>query len=133
MRPRALWAACARPSPLSPVRAAARARSADGRSVPALVARAPQTPGGFDNGDIAAVITRVATEILDELDYELEAKNGARFERSLQFLGFVTTPVVLTQYSTKKVLVTEVCTRAAPHRTSARSPPAVPLRHEFGS
>jgi predicted unusual protein kinase regulating ubiquinone biosynthesis (AarF/ABC1/UbiB family) len=31
------------------------------------------TPGGFDNGDIDEVITRVANEILDELDYRKEA------------------------------------------------------------
>ena len=40
-------------------------------------------------------------------DYEKEAANGARFEESLGFLGFVTTPVVVPEYSSKKVLVTE--------------------------
>jgi len=65
------------------------------------------TPGGFDNGDIKSVITRVATEILDELDYRKEAENGKRFEESLSFLGFVATPDVLHEYSTNRVLVTD--------------------------
>ena len=64
----------------------------------------------MDHAAMAAavqVITRVATEILDELDYEKEAQNGAAFEESLGFLGYVTTPVVRHEYSTTKVLVTE--------------------------
>ena len=90
-------------------------------------------PGGFDNGDIKSVISRVASEILEvrhihiiqichrlyavslyaarlyiqELDYEKEAANGARFEESLAFLGFVKTPVVLHELTAKRVLVTE--------------------------
>ena len=63
--------------------------------------------GGFDNGDIASVVDRVAADILDELDYEKEAANAAAFEESLSFLGFVGVPLVVPEYSTKKVLVTE--------------------------
>ena len=60
------------------------------------------TPGGFDNGDISSVIERVASDVLDELDYELEAKNGERFEQSLAFLGFVSTPIAVPEMTTKK-------------------------------
>ena len=63
--------------------------------------------GGFDNGDIRSVVDRVAGEVLDELDYAKEARNGDRFEASLDFLGFVGTPVVLPEYSSRRVLVTE--------------------------
>lgn len=63
--------------------------------------------GGFDNGDVRSVVDQVAEDILDELDYEKEARNAARFEQSLDFLGFVTTPVVVDEYTTSKVLVTE--------------------------
>ena len=63
--------------------------------------------GGFDNGDIASVVDRVATDILYELDYKREAENALAFEASLDFLGFVTTPKPVPQYSTTKVLVTE--------------------------
>eukprot|EP00308_Calcidiscus_leptoporus_P011741 CAMPEP_0119354846 /NCGR_PEP_ID=MMETSP1334-20130426/3823_1 /TAXON_ID=127549 /ORGANISM="Calcidiscus leptoporus, Strain RCC1130" /LENGTH=770 /DNA_ID=CAMNT_0007368533 /DNA_START=44 /DNA_END=2356 /DNA_ORIENTATION=- len=62
---------------------------------------------GFDNGDIASVVDRVASGILDEIDYTKEAENAKIFEASLDFLGFVTTPVVLPKLSTTKVLVTE--------------------------
>ena len=65
------------------------------------------TTGGFDNGDVRSVVDQVAEDILDELDYEKEARNAARFEQSLDFLGFVTTPVVVDEYTTSKVLVTE--------------------------
>jgi len=63
--------------------------------------------GGFDNGDIKSVIDGVFADVLNELDYEKEARNAVRFEESLDFLGFVTTPVVVPKYSTKKILVTE--------------------------
>ena len=63
--------------------------------------------GGFDNGDVLSVVNRVAADILDELDYEKEAENAVRFEDSLAFLGFVGVPLVVKEYSTKKVLVTE--------------------------
>lgn len=62
---------------------------------------------GFDNGDVSKVVDRVARDILNELDYRLEAKNAMRFEKSLDFLGFVTTPPVVPKYSSVKVLVTE--------------------------
>ena len=62
---------------------------------------------GFDNGDVAEVVDRVATDILYELDYLKEARNARRFEASLDFLGFVTTPKQVPAYSTDKVLVTE--------------------------
>jgi len=63
--------------------------------------------GGFDNGDVQGVVDRVAADILDELDYEKEAKNAAEFEESLGFLGFVGVPPVVPEYSSKRVLVTE--------------------------
>lgn len=62
---------------------------------------------GFDNGDVRSVVDGVAAQIYDELDYEKEAANAARFEESLNFLGFVATPTVLQEYTTKKVLITE--------------------------
>ena len=51
--------------------------------------------GGFDNGDIRAVVDRVAGEVLNELDYRKEAQNARVFEASLDFLGFVGTPPVV--------------------------------------
>ena len=63
--------------------------------------------GGFDNGDIKAVVDRVATEVLNELDYYKEAANAIAFEASLGFLGFVGVPVGVAEYSTDRVLVTE--------------------------
>lgn len=63
--------------------------------------------GGFTNGSISEVVDRVASDLLDELDYEKEAENAAHFEQSLTFLGFVRTPEVLPEYSTKRVLVTK--------------------------
>jgi hypothetical protein len=44
---------------------------------------------GFDNGDIRAVVDRVAGEVLNELNYYKEAENAKIFEASLDFLGFV--------------------------------------------
>ena len=63
--------------------------------------------GGFDNGNVASVVDRVATEVLDELDYVKEANNAEVFEESLAFLGFVGTPDVLHDLSSTRVLVTE--------------------------
>jgi predicted unusual protein kinase regulating ubiquinone biosynthesis (AarF/ABC1/UbiB family) len=62
---------------------------------------------GFDNGDIPEVVNGVFIDVFDELDYEKEVTNGQRFEESLKFLGFVTTPKVIPEYTTKKVLVAE--------------------------
>lgn len=57
--------------------------------------------------DIGSVIDRVSKEILKELDYELEARNSVEFRNSLEFLGCVTTPDVVWEMSSKRVLVTE--------------------------
>ena len=64
---------------------------------------------GFDSDgrDMGAVLDRVAQDILQEIDYTVEAANAERFEASLEFLGFVTTPVVVPAYSGTRVLVTE--------------------------
>lgn len=63
--------------------------------------------GGFTNGKILDVVDRVASDIINEIDYEKEAQNAKDFEQSLDFLGFVKTPDVLPHYSSKRVLVTK--------------------------
>uniref|UniRef100_A0A7S4NDW2 ABC1 atypical kinase-like domain-containing protein n=1 Tax=Odontella aurita TaxID=265563 RepID=A0A7S4NDW2_9STRA len=65
--------------------------------------------GGVDEGqqDVGSVIDRVARDILDELDYDVEAANSVRFRESLGFLGYVTTPTLVPELSTDRVLVTE--------------------------
>lgn len=60
-----------------------------------------------DKQNVGTVIDRVARDILDELDYDIEAANSIEFKDSLAFLGFVTTPDVVPKYSSKRVLVTE--------------------------
>ena len=60
-----------------------------------------------DKQNVGTVIDRVARDILDELDYYVEAANSVEFKESLAFLGFVTTPNVVSQYSSERVLVTE--------------------------
>jgi len=65
-------------------------------------------PGqGFQPGLISSVVDRVATDMIDELDYFKEADSGVKFEKSLSFLGFVKTPKVLEKYSSERVLVTK--------------------------
>jgi hypothetical protein len=41
----------------------------------------------------------VGANLFKELDYHLEASNMAQFDRAHQFLGFVTTPEWLPQYT----------------------------------
>ncbi|KAK7253459.1 hypothetical protein SO694_00001840 [Aureococcus anophagefferens] len=62
--------------------------------------------GAFE-ADLKLIVDRVAADIYDELDYRKEAENGRDFEASLEFLGFVRTPDVLDEYTTRRVLVTE--------------------------
>ncbi|KAH8065775.1 hypothetical protein JL722_158 [Aureococcus anophagefferens] len=62
--------------------------------------------GAFE-ADLKLIVDRVAADIYDELDYRKEAENGRDFEASLEFLGFVPTPEVLDEYTTRRVLVTE--------------------------
>ena len=57
--------------------------------------------------DIGTVINRVARDVLREIDYEQEADNSRKYRESLAFLGFVTTPTVISRYSSTRVLVTE--------------------------
>jgi predicted unusual protein kinase regulating ubiquinone biosynthesis (AarF/ABC1/UbiB family) len=57
--------------------------------------------------NVGSVIDRVGRDILDEIDYTIEAANSAEFRESLAFLGFVTTPDFVPKYSSKRVLVTE--------------------------
>merc|ERR1712238_374162 len=57
------------------------------------------------NQTIGSVIDRVARDIKKELDYRLEAKNSDHFRKSLDFLGFVTTPDVVQ--ATDRVILTE--------------------------
>ena len=54
---------------------------------------------------VGAVIDKVARDILDELDYTIEAENNVEFRDSLSFLGFVTTPTVVL--ATERVIITE--------------------------
>lgn len=62
---------------------------------------------GFNPGLLGSILERVARDMTGELDYYREASNGEKFEQSLNFLGFVKTPVVVEKYSTDRVLVTE--------------------------
>jgi len=57
------------------------------------------------NQTIGSVIDRVACDIKREIDYRIEAGNADRFLRSLDFLGFVTTPTVVQ--AAERVLMTE--------------------------
>ena len=57
--------------------------------------------------NIGTVIDRVARDILDEIDYRIEVANNLEFQESLAFLGFVTTPTLVDEYCTERVLVTE--------------------------
>lgn len=57
------------------------------------------------NQTIGSVIDRVACDIKREIDYRIEAENADKFLRSLDFLGFVTTPTVVQ--ATERVLMTE--------------------------
>ena len=66
--------------------------------------------GNAEQGDkqnVATVIDRVGRDILDELNYHIEAANSVEFRESLAFLGFLTTPEVVHKYSGERVLVTE--------------------------
>lgn len=60
-----------------------------------------------DKQNVGTVIDRVARDIMDELDYRIEASNSIEFKESLAFLGFVTTPNTLPHYSSERILVTE--------------------------
>lgn len=62
---------------------------------------------GYDEGLLGNIITRVATDIASELNYTKEAQSSVEFEKSLNFLGFVTAPKVVYKYSSERVLVTE--------------------------
>ena len=57
--------------------------------------------------NIGTVIDRVARDILDEIDYRIEVANNVEFRESLAFLGFVTTPTLVDEYCTERILVTE--------------------------
>ena len=57
--------------------------------------------------NVGTVIDRVARDILDEVDYRIEVANNVEFRESLSFLGFVTTPTLVQEYCTERVLVTE--------------------------
>ena len=56
---------------------------------------------------VGTVIDRVARDILDEIDYTIEIANNLEFRESLSFLGFVTTPTVIDEYCSDRILVTE--------------------------
>ena len=60
---------------------------------------------GEGDTSVGAVIDRVAKDIKKELDYRIEAENSGRFRESLKFLGFVTTPDVVS--ATSRILLTE--------------------------
>jgi len=62
---------------------------------------------GFQPGLLSNIVDRVATDMIDELDYYKEAESGVKFEKSLSFLGFVKTPEVFEKYSSERVLVTK--------------------------
>jgi len=58
--------------------------------------------------NVASVIDRVGSDILNELEYELEAQNAIEFQKALsKMLGFVTIPDAVPEYSHQRVLVTE--------------------------
>ena len=49
--------------------------------------------------DLLKIWDTVASGVVDELDFRKEARNAAAFEKSLSFLGYATTPQVLTQFN----------------------------------
>lgn len=57
--------------------------------------------------NVGTVIDRVARDILNEIDYRIEAANNVEFGESLAFLGFVATPALIEDCCTERVLATE--------------------------
>ena len=64
------------------------------------VQRSWELRGGGEGADLKLIVDRVAADVYDELDYRKEAANGKAFKETLHFLGFVTTPQVLDEYTT---------------------------------
>lgn len=63
-------------------------------------------PSGFDV-DLTQIADEIAGGVFQELDYRQEARNAARFAKSLDFLGFVDTPRALPELTTASVLTSE--------------------------
>src|SRR5580658_591133 len=57
--------------------------------------------------DAKAMASELRERIGEELDYELEAQNQRRIERLLRGHPFVSVPAVITEHSTRRVLVSE--------------------------
>ena len=57
--------------------------------------------------NVGTVIDRVARDILNEIDYRIEAANNIEFDQSLAFLGFVAVPPLVEEFCSERVLVTE--------------------------
>ncbi|MBJ7348426.1 MAG: AarF/ABC1/UbiB kinase family protein, partial [Thermoleophilaceae bacterium] len=57
--------------------------------------------------EVKAVATELKTRVLEELDYELEARNQRRFERAYRDHPFIHIPTVYPALSHERVLVTE--------------------------
>ncbi|EOD06460.1 hypothetical protein EMIHUDRAFT_460118 [Emiliania huxleyi CCMP1516] len=63
---------------------------------------------GWGNGDLVEITDIVAAGVFEEMDYRNEAVNAQRFERSLDFLGYVSVPAAVPSLPpTPRVLVTE--------------------------
>ena len=63
--------------------------------------------GRYWNGDLLAIFDLVAGGIVQELDFRNEAKNGAAFRDSLQFLGYVDVPRTLPHLTTRRAMAME--------------------------
>jgi predicted unusual protein kinase regulating ubiquinone biosynthesis (AarF/ABC1/UbiB family) len=57
--------------------------------------------------DAKALVSELRERIVEELDYELEAQNHRRIERLRRGHPFISVPVVYTELSTRRVLVSE--------------------------
>ncbi|KAH8044228.1 hypothetical protein JL722_14784 [Aureococcus anophagefferens] len=90
-----LFAAITRPIALAPGRRRRR------------FAPSPLCPSRRRPRPVYKATTHDGREVAVKLDYRKEAENGRDFEASLEFLGFVRTPEVLDEYTTRRVLVTE--------------------------
>lgn len=67
---------------------------------------ASHTPAG-DRVDMVGIVQQLERALVDELDYRVEARNGAMLRRSLAEFPHILVPRVVEGYSTERVLTTE--------------------------
>merc|ERR1719201_2180350 len=72
-----------------------------------IIAALKAIEGRYWNGDLLAIFDLVAGGVVQELDFRHEAKNGAAFRDSLQFLGYVDVPRTLPHLTTLRAMAME--------------------------